>query len=102
MVFSSVLSQEFYRLHQMVLVLLPTLITDNCCGYQLGHCVLVWSGLQMIPLPARFSQTATDVTQGKAGRGNVQMNGENESWIELWNAVPAWAQGSGQIGEKFV
>lgn len=61
--------------------------------------LLVLLGVQISPVPAHFSQTATDVTQGKAGRGSIQLEGDNDGWVDMWVAVPAWAQGTGQIGE---
>lgn len=58
-------------------------------------------GLQVSPVPAHFSQTATDVTQGKAGKGSIRVEGDNNGWVDMWVAVPAWAQGTGQIGKNY-
>ncbi|GMH40302.1 hypothetical protein BSKO_08206 [Bryopsis sp. KO-2023] len=57
------------------------------------------TGLRVTPIPAEFSHSATDFTQGKSGSGNnIHVAGDSGGWMDLWGATPAWAQGSGQIG----
>ncbi len=58
------------------------------------------TGLSLVPVNVTFSASATDVMHSNAsvsGIGDVSGPG-NGSWMELWDAVPAWAQSGSLIG----
>lgn len=74
----------------------------KCCGCKISGNAS--TGLNFIPVSISIDSGATDVSLSQnsvSGMINITaQGGTGGSWMELWDAVPTWAQNPAQIGSS--